>query len=522
MRLESYIEGKWTAGTGEGRPLVNPVTGEKLAEADSTGLDMAAALGHARNKGCAALASMSFAERGALLKSVADVLTANRDKYEDIARRNSGNTKVDASIDIDGGIGTLKYYARTGKGLGDARLIREAGEDQLAKEPVFFSRHYWASRPGVAIQINAFNFPSWGMWEKIAVATIAGAPSLAKPATATAWLSHEMMRDVIAAGIVPEGVFSLVCGSGQGLLDAVEAMDSIAFTGSADTGLVIRSNDHVLKSGARITIEADSVNATILGPDPAPGTPLFDLAVRETTKALSIKAGQLCTNIRRVLVPRDLARAFSDAVVEGVRKLSIGDPADETVRVGPLINKSQQETALQGIKRLAGESRILTGGDIPQGLASDIAEAGAFVAPTLLMCDTPAAGKAVHEIEVFGPCATVMPYESFDGAVELAARGGGSLAMSLFTGDSAIQAQAVTQLGPWHGRVMIVDETTGKNHTGHPIVMPQCVHGGPGRAGGGEELGGQRGLRFHMQRSAIQGSPDVQETLASISIESAL
>lgn len=522
MRLESYIEGNWVAGSGAGRPLVNPVTGETLAEADSTGLDMTAALEYARGKGCPALASMSFAERGALLKNVADVLTANRDKYEDIARRNSGNTKLDASIDIDGGIGTLKYYARISKGLGDARLIREAGDDQLAKEPVFFSRHYWTSRPGVAIQINAFNFPSWGMWEKIAVATIAGVPSLAKPATATAMLSHEMMRDVITAGIVPDGVFSLVCGSGEGLLDAVETMDSIAFTGSADTGLTIRSNGHVLRSGARISIEADSINATVLGQDAAPGTPLFDLAVRETVKALSLKAGQLCTNIRRVFVPRGLASAFGDAVVEGVGKLSVGDPADESTRVGPLVNKSQQETALQGIRRLAAESRILTGGIIPQGLTGNIAETGAFVAPTLLMCDEPKAGKAVHEIEVFGPCATVMPYESFDDAVTLAVRGGGSLAMSLFTGDGDIQTRAATQLGPWHGRLMIVDEATGKSHTGHPIVMPQCVHGGPGRAGGGEELGGLRGLRFHMQRSAVQGSPAVQENLASISAEAAL
>jgi 3,4-dehydroadipyl-CoA semialdehyde dehydrogenase len=521
MRLESYVEGRWQAGSGEGRPLVNPVTGEKLAEADSTGLDMLAALRHARVKGGMALGDMSFAERGVLLRNVADVLTANREKYYDIARRNSGNTKTDASIDIDGGIGTLKYYARIGKGLANRRLIQEAGEDQLAAEPVFFSRHYWASRPGVAIQINAFNFPSWGMWEKIAVATIAGVPSIAKPATATALLSHEMMRDVTAAGIVPEGAFNLVCGSGEGLVEVAGATDSISFTGSADTGLKIRSNDRVL-AGARVSIEADSVNATVVAPDAVAGSPLFDLAVRETVKALSIKAGQLCTNIRRVFLPRDLAAAFSESVIASVGKLQVGDPADESVRIGPLVSKSQQEVALAGIKRLSGETRILTGGGIPEGLADGLAETGAFVAPTLLICDTPKDAKAVHEIEVFGPCVTAMPYDSFDDAVELAARGGGSLAMSLFTNDGGIQAQAVTQLGPWHGRIMIIDDATGKNHTGHPTVMPQCVHGGPGRAGGSKELGGLRGLRLHMQRSAVQGSPRVHESLAAISADAAL
>lgn len=522
MRLESYISGQWQKGDGETRALVNPVTGDKLAEAGSTGLDMAAALEHGRTAGGAALQDMNFADRGALLNAIAGVLIANRDKYEGLARENSGNTKIDASIDIDGGIGTLKYYSRIGKGLGEAKSICEAGEDQLAKEPVFFARHYWTSRPGIAIQINAFNFPSWGMWEKIAAATIAGVPSIAKPATATALLSHEMMRDVIQAGIVPDGVLNLVCGSGEGLLEAVGPMDSIAFTGSADTGRLIRSNNNVIESGVRLTIEADSVNATVIGPDVAPGSPLFELAVKETVKALSIKAGQLCTNIRRILVPQALAGTFSEAVAENVRKLKVGDPADEAVRVGPLVNKRQQEDAFSGIGRLSQEAKILIGGDTPSGLGSDIAASGAFVAPTLLICDEPENGSAVHEIEIFGPCSTVMPYGSFDSAVGLAVKGGGSLALSLFSGDAGVQAQTLHQLGAWHGRVMVVDETTGRNHTGHSIVMPQCIHGGPGRAGGGEELGGLRGLRLHMQRTAVQGSPDVHKAMASGATEAAL
>jgi 3,4-dehydroadipyl-CoA semialdehyde dehydrogenase len=516
MKLESYVGGRWAPGATAGRPLVNPVTGETIGEADSSGLDLTAAMAFARESGGAALRAMTFAERGALLKAVAETLAARRAHYETIARVNSGNTKIDASIDIDGGIATLRHYARIGQTLGAKTSLIEPGQDQLAKEPVFFSRHLWTTRPGVALQINAFNFPSWGLWEKIAAATIAGAPSLAKPATATAWLAHDMMRDVIGAGVVPPGVFNLVCGAGEGLLEALGAQDSVAFTGSAATGLTVRSHQNVLRSGARVTIEADSVNATILGPDVAPGSPLFDLAVREIVKALSVKAGQLCTNIRRVIAPRETAGALAEAVVASVGALKVGDPADESVRVGPLVNARQQSDALEGIARLKTEARVLVGGAAPEGLA------GAFLAPTLLAADAPMSASAIHEVEVFGPCATVMPYRDAAEAFALARRGGGSLALSLFSDDRALQAALAAELGPWHGRLLMVDETTGRNHTGHAIVMPHCVHGGPGRAGGGEELGGLRGLRLHMQRSAIQGSPAAFERLGDAAAEASL
>ncbi len=522
MRLQSYVEGRWQDGAGEGRPLVNPTTGEVLASADSSGLDLASAMAHAREAGGAALRAMSFAERGALLKSIADALAAQRARYEEIARLNSGNTKTDAAIDIDGGIGTLRYYARLGQSLGGARHILEAGQDQLVKEPVFFARHLWTSRPGVALQINAFNFPSWGLWEKVAVATLAGVPSVAKPATATALLSHAMVKDVIAAGVVPEGALSLVCGSGEGLLDALQAMDSVAFTGSAATGLQVHAHPAVQISRARVTIEADSLNATVLGPDAGAGTALFDLALREATKALSVKAGQLCTNIRRVFVPRDHVAAFVEALKAAAEKLKVGDPSDESVRVGPLVNKRQQAEAQDGVGRLAAEAQIVVGGAAPQGLDPRLAAGGAFFAPTILFCADPAAASAVHEVEVFGPCLTVMPYDGLSDLAPLAARGGGSLAMSLFANDPAFHAEAALALGPWHGRLMIVDESVGAKHTGHAIVMPQCVHGGPGRAGGGEELGGLRGLRLHMQRSAVQGSPATLAALAKDAAEAAL
>ncbi|MGX1307540.1 3,4-dehydroadipyl-CoA semialdehyde dehydrogenase [Amorphus suaedae] len=522
MKLESYVAGGWVAGTGEGRPFIDPTTGEELGLVDATGVDGKAALAYARDTGGPALAALSFAERGALLKAVADVLTANREAYGEIARRNSGNTARDAAIDIDGGIGTLKFYARLAQSLGDAKTLIEPGQDMLARGGNFASRHIWTTRPGAALQINAYNFPSWGMWEKVAVALMTGVPSVAKPASATAWLSYQMVADVIAAKVLPDGALSLVCGGGKDLVQALTPMDSLAFTGSADTGAMLRGDPAVLAAAPRVNIEADSINATILGPDAAPGTAVFDLAVREVVSALSVKAGQLCTNIRRVLVPADHADAFAEAVSAKVAGFAVGNPADETVRVGPLVDLGQRKTALEGIARLTQEATVVCGGGIPKEVVGADAEAGAFLAPTLLACADPAGARAVHEIEVFGPCATVMPYASLDDAIALAARGGGSLALSLFSNDADAKRAAVLGVAPFHGRVMVVDEEVGRDHTGHAIVMPMCVHGGPGRAGGGEELGGLRGLRMHMQRTAVQGAPAMLDALAGAAAEAAL
>lgn len=523
MKLENYVEGRWIAGRGEGRALINPVTGDEVARADASGIDMQAAMNFARTRGVKALQGLSFKARGQLLKSIADTLSANRGKYGQIARINSGNTLLDAAIDIDGGIGTLKYVARLASSLdsssGDARIILEPGQDQLAKEPVFFARHIWTSRPGIAVQVNAYNFPSWGMWEKVAMAMLAGVPSIAKPATATAWLAHEMVRDVIAAKILPDGALNLVCGGGEALIEALQPMDSLAFTGSAATGEMLRGHANILKSAPRVSIEADSINATIVGPDAAPGNVVFDLAVREIVNALSVKAGQLCTNIRRVFVARPHLAALQEAVMAKMAGLTVGDPLDERVRVGPLVDHGQQRTALEGIAKLAREAKIVAGGGAPQDAALG---KGAFVSPTLLVCDAPREAKAVHETEVFGPCATLMAYDNVQEAVQLAARGGGSLALSVFSNDQMSCAEMVASAAPWHGRVLVVDEETGKAHTGHAIVMPQCVHGGPGRAGGGEELGGLRGLRFHMQRSAVQGSGKLFEAVKQKAAEAAL
>jgi 3,4-dehydroadipyl-CoA semialdehyde dehydrogenase len=522
MKLESYVEGAWKKGSGVGRDFVNPTSGEVLGQVDATGIDAKAALAFARETGGAELQALTFEERGGLLRAVADCLTANREAYAEIARRNSGNTALDAAIDIDGAIGTLKVYARYAKGLGAARSVLEPGREQLARDEVFFAQHLWTTRPGVALHINAFNFPAWGLWEKAAVALLAGVPAVAKPASATAWLSHQMLRDVVEAKVLPKGALSLVCGTGEELLEALQPFDHLAFTGSSDTAQSLRKHPQVMAAAPRITIEADSVNATLLGPDAKPGDAVFDLMVREVVKALTVKAGQLCTNIRRVLVAAETLPALQEAVAAKLAGVEVGDPADESVRMGPLINKRQQHAALSGLSQLSGETDVVCGGDLPPSLKGGDREKGAFLAPTLLVCAEPGSAKAVFETEVFGPAATLIPYRDEAEALDLVRRSGGSLVASLFTADPDFAKRATLGLAPYHGRVLVVDETVGKNHTGHSIVMPQCVHGGPGRAGNGEELGGLRGLSFYMQRSAIQGSPALLDALAADSASACL
>lgn len=504
MKLKNFVSGQWIEGKGTGTALVDPVTGDELARASTEGVDYKAALDFARRTGGPALRAMSFAERAALIGKVADVLVANRDKYFGLAQANSGNTKVDAMIDVDGGSGTLKYYSSIGKRLGEAKYLRDGGFDQFSKDDNFQAVHIRVPLEGVAVHINAFNFPSWGLWEKVAVAFLAGVPVLAKPATATALLSHAMVEDVVKAGVLPEGALSLVCGSAGDMLDHLDRRDAVAFTGSAETAAKLRAHPNVVRNSIRFNAEADSLNSSLLGPDAVAGSPEFDLFVREVHREMTVKAGQKCTAIRRAFVPRALADAVSDALVAAIGKTVVGNPRNETVRMGPIVDKAQQKNVLDGLAALKREAKAITGETL--ALVDADPAKGAFVAPTLLRCDRPAEAKAVHEIEVFGPATTLMPYDGADQAFALAARGGGSLVASVFTADDAFAQQAVLGLGASHGRVMVIDNAVGKLSTGHGIVMPMCVHGGPGRAGGGEELGGLRGLRFYHQRLAVQGN----------------
>lgn len=517
MRLANYVSGEWVEGKGDGTALIDPSTGEELVRASSDGIDLAAALDFARTTGGPALRSMSYGERAAALRAVADVLAEHRDKYFAIAQANSGNTQIDAMIDVDGGIGTLKYFAAVGKGLGDATTLKDGALEHLGKDENFRATHISVPLNGVAVHINAFNFPSWGLWEKAAVSLLAGVPVLAKPATATAQLSHAMVQDVVSANALPAGALSLVCGNARELLDHVTGFDAVAFTGSAETAQILRANPAVISRAPRFNVEADSLNTSLLGPDAGPGSAEFDLFVREVAREMTVKAGQKCTAIRRALVPAGALDAVCEALEARLSRTVVGNPRNETVTMGPIVNKAQLQSVRDGIDALSKETISVTGGEVDPVDADD--ETGCFVAPTLLRCDDPKGARAVHEVEVFGPVSTLMPYDNAADAYRLAGLGGGSLAASVFTGDDDFAADATLGLAPNHGRVLVVDESIGKSSTGHGIVMPMCVHGGPGRAGGGEELGGLRGLRFYHQRVAVQGRADRLESLTANAAE---
>jgi 3,4-dehydroadipyl-CoA semialdehyde dehydrogenase len=511
--LDSFVSGRWTRGEGVETSLVDPVTGDMIATASAKGVDLKRALAYARRQGQGALNSLTYAERAKLLSAVADTLATHRAKYEGIAIANSGNTKTDAAIDIDGGIGTLKYYARLGAGLGEARMLLDEKPVRLAKAENYQAVHLMVPRRGVAIHINAFNFPSWGLWEKAAVSLLAGMPVLAKPASATALLAHEMVSNVIAAQVLPDGALSLLVGSAGDLLDYVTSDDVIAFTGSADTAARVRGHRNVVVQNVPVNIEADSINTALLAPDAAGGGAAFDAFIREVVREMVVKAGQKCTAIRRIFVPENKAGDVAEALFARLKNITVGDPRDEKTRMGPLVTLAQQTAAFDGIRKLAREADFVLGGTEPPALDGIDATKSAFVAPTLLRVKDSKDAKAVHEVEVFGPAATIVPYRDEKDACALVARGGGSLVASLYGEDHGFLARMVAGLGAHHGRLLVVDPSIASAHTGHGIVMPQCNHGGPGRAGAGEELGGLFGLRFYHQRLAVQGSAELLATL---------
>ena len=506
--LENYLSGRWSRGEGVETTLADPVTGDALATASAKGLDLKGALAFARQKGQAALRDLSYAERAKLVGAVADALTANRARYDEIAIANSGNTRSDAAMDIDGGIGTLKYYARLGASLGDARMLLAEKPVRLAKAENFQAIHLLMPRRGVAVHINAFNFPSWGLWEKAAVSLLAGVPVFAKPASATAMLAHAMVQDVIAAKALPEGALNLLVGGAGDLLDHLSGDDVVAFTGSADTAARVRGHRNVIASSVAVNIEADSINAALLAPDAVGGGVAFEAFVREVVREMTVKAGQKCTAIRRVFVPADKSAAIAEAIAAKLKGAKVGNPRREDVRMGPLVTRAQQAAAFQGIAMLAREAAFVCGGSEAPRLDGIDANKSAFVGPTLMAVKDAGSAKAVHEVEVFGPVATVVPYRNGQDAAALIARGGGSLVASLYGEDLDFLSKIVTEIGPSHGRLLVVDPAVAAAHTGHGNVMPQCNHGGPGRAGNGEELGGLNGLRLYHQRVAVQGSTD--------------
>ncbi|EKS1055784.1 phenylacetic acid degradation bifunctional protein PaaZ, partial [Escherichia coli] len=485
------------------------ISGEALWEVTSEGLDMAAARQFAIEKGAPALRAMTFIERAAMLKAVAKHLLSEKERFYALSTQ-TGATRADSWVDIEGGIGTLFTYASLGsRELPDDTLWPEDELIPLSKEGGFAARHVLTSKSGVAVHINAFNFPCWGMLEKLAPTWLGGMPAIIKPATATAQLTQAMVKSIVDSGLVPEGAISLICGSAGDLLDHLDSQDVVTFTGSAATGQMLRVQPNIVAKSIPFTMEADSLNCCVLGEDVTPDQPEFALFIREVVREMTTKAGQKCTAIRRIIVPQALVNAVSDVLVARLQKVVVGDPAQEGVKMGALVNAEQRADVQEKVNIL-----LAAGCEIRLGGQADLSAAGAFFPPTLLYCPQPDETPAVHATEAFGPVATLMPAQNQRHALQLACAGGGSLAGTLVTADPQIARQFITDAARTHGRIQILNEESAKESTGHGSPLPQLLHGGPGRAGGGEELGGLRAVKHYMQRTAVQGSPTM---LAAIS-----
>ena len=502
-QLQSYLSGSWVTGQGSGTPLVNPTTEETLAHASSEGLDLGAAMTHARDVGGPALRALSFAERGAALKALAGAIHEHREELIELGIQNAGNTRGDAKFDIDGATGTLAAYAHFAKAIPDRPFLLDGDPIQLGRTPHFQGQHVYVPRHGVAVHINAFNFPAWGMMEKAACALLAGMPVFEKPGTPTAMMAERIAHIIVDSGILPEGAFNFLVGGAGDLLDHVGPQDCVAFTGSSGTARILRAHRAFVERNARINVEADSLNAAVLGPDVDDDSEAFSMFLRELSREMTQKAGQKCTAVRRIFVPEDRAGEVGEALVEAVSRVKVGDPADGESRMGPLTNQAQLDSVHEGLTRLESVAEVLMGG------RESPFDKGAFQMPTLLRASQGDAAPA-HADEVFGPVATLLPYSGDAGeAACLVAMGGGGLVASLYSDDRRFSSELALGLAPWTGRVYMGGSKVAEHGMGPGLVLPSMTHGGPGRAGGGEELGGLRGLHFYMQRTALQGFKSV-------------
>ncbi len=510
--LSSYVCGAWRKGDGQGAILVNPATEEPLAEASSRGIDLGAALGYARDRGGPALRSLTFAERGELLRAMSRLIHQHRDHLLDVAMENGGVTRSDAKFDVDGASGTLAHYADLGKELGGERVLPDGEATQLGRSPRYVGRHLLLPKRGVAVHVNAFNFPAWGLGEKAACSLLAGMPTLVKPATSTALLAHRIVELVVEAKILPEGALSLLTGAAGDLLTHLGGEDVLAFTGGGKTATELRGMTAVTRDSVRVNVEADSLNAALLGPDVEPGSDTFGAFLRDVFRDMTQKTGQKCTAIRRIFVPRERVQAVVDELVERLGSVVAGNPKSDGVTMGPVATAAQLRDVTAGIELLAAESRRVAGG-APLSPVGAPAGKGFFVAPTLFVQEDSARARAAHEHEVFGPAATVFAVDSVEGAAAAVRRGGGGLVASVYTDDRAVAKQLVMEIGSAHGRVVLASAKIVEQMPGPGTVLPQSIHGGPGRAGGGEELGGLRGLAFYSQRVAVQGDRPVIDAL---------
>ena len=505
-KLGNYVEGRWATGNGAGRPLFDAVTGEQIGLADTSGVDFDAMLTYARRVGNPNLRRMTFQERGRMLKALAMHLLGQKEALYELSYR-TGATRSDSWIDIEGGIGNLFSYASLRRQFPDEPFHVEGEAVGLSRGGSFVGRHILVPKEGVAIHINAFNFPVWGMLEKIAVNLLAGVPAVVKPATLTSYLTEAVVREIVASEILPEGALQLICGSANGLLDHVTNQDVVTFTGSAETGRMLKSHPKILNEAVPFNMEADSLNCAVLGEDAEPGSPVFKLFIKEVRKEMTVKCGQKCTAIRRAIVPRKYLDAVQHALAEALDRTTIGNPRNEKVRMGALAGISQVQEVLDRVNELMQHTPIVYGHLDTVDVVDADAKAGAFLSPILLRNESPFDYAGSHEIEAFGPVSTIMPYADIDEAIALARKGKGSLCCSVATAEDGFARDFTLGAATHHGRILILNEDCAKESTGHGSPMPGLVHGGPGRAGGGEEMGGVRGVMHYMQRTAIQGSP---------------
>jgi oxepin-CoA hydrolase/3-oxo-5,6-dehydrosuberyl-CoA semialdehyde dehydrogenase len=503
-QLLNYAFDRWTPGEGELSELTSAIDGAPVATTGSGGLDFAGMLKHAREAGGPALRKMTFHERARMLKALGQAIMARKEELYELNYL-TGATRKDGWIDIEGGAGTLFSFSSKGRReLPDAHVLMDGALEPLSKTGSFVGQHIYTSLQGAAVHINAFNFPVWGMLEKLAPTLLAGVPAIVKPASATSYLTEAAFRVMIESGVLPAGAVQLIVGGVGDLFDHLTGQDVVSFTGSASTALKLRTHPTVMRESVRFIAEQDSLNASILGPDAAPGTPEFDLFVREVAIEMTVKAGQKCTAIRRAMAPAQHLDAVQQALSERLTSTKVGDPRAEETRMGALVSLSQRDDVRQKIAELEAAGAKVVAGD-PS--ADPPVPGGAFLPPVLLRADDPWATSAVHDVEPFGPVSTIMPYRDMDDAIALANRGKGSLALSLFTHSADAARDFIRSAAAYHGRMLVIDRTNAKESTGHGSPLPVLVHGGPGRAGGGEEMGGIRGVKHYMQRTAIQSSP---------------
>jgi oxepin-CoA hydrolase/3-oxo-5,6-dehydrosuberyl-CoA semialdehyde dehydrogenase len=512
-KLGNLVADQWIDGDGDGTVLLSAVSGQPLAAITSSGIDFQDVLEHARSVGGPHLRKLTFHQRGDMLKALATYLNEIKQEFYTLSTQ-TGATRKDSWPDIDGGISTMFVFSsKARREMPNDHVFLDGGVEALSRNGSFVGQHIFTSKLGAAIHINAFNFPCWGMLEKLAPTLLAGVPAIIKPASSTAYLTECMVRRIIDSGILPPGSVQLICGTVGNLFDHLDCQDSIAFTGSKTTAEMLQQHPRVVSESVAFTAETDSLNMSILGPDATPGTPEFDLYIQEVTREMTAKAGQKCTAIRRIIAPAGIAGDVVRALSTALGKIRIGNPASKDVDMGALASFGQRDEVRDRIRTLAKDARIVFGGDDDFDLVDADASKGAFFMPTLLHCEKPLTSKIVHAVEAFGPVSTVLPYDSIDEAIELARLGKGSLAGSIVTNDNQVARELVLGTAAFHGRMLIINRHCAAESTGHGSPLAHLVHGGPGRAGGGEEMGGVRGILHYMQRTAIQGSP---ETLSVI------